>query len=195
MVKVLMIAVKYEQIKIVDLLSKFIVRTFGKKKLSKTNRYGETALHVAFENLDRSCSSYKEISNTKIEIALLLIDNGIDVNIKCERPRYDPYYDDISSTALYFACIEGQVDVVKKLISHDMIKDNIDTCHYYDWRRKTWIFAWFELIKKLKIEDCEDIIDFIVDVGIKKQNKGLQNIVTIKNREQETVLDYLITVE
>ena len=50
---------------------------------------------------------------------MLLIDNGIDINIKQR-------FNDEHVTALWCACKNLHYDVIKRLISHPMIKNNID---------------------------------------------------------------------
>ena len=96
-----------------------------------------------------------------------------------------------NESPLFIACRNLQFDVIKKLIQHPKIKQNIDTCHRYK------DFALFEIIKQCKtqFEDFKNLIEFIIDFGIKINNETFKNIVQVKDRNNRTALDSMIQVK
>ena len=97
-----------------------------------------------------------------------LINNGVDVNV----------VDYLNGTALYMASVNGYINIVKMLVEHPMIKENIDTCTFH---RQLTLFALMDrLLNKQKsdayvasMSDFKQFFQFVVEYGIKTKNDGL----------------------
>ena len=194
----LMVASEAHQVEIVKLLLP-IVKNLGNDEISKTscNEYDvETALHCALVEYLFDDDQQIEKKNAS-DIALLLIENGIDINIGSN-----------FNCALHFACSGLYFDVIKKLVEHQNIKYNIDTCCCdFDPNDKDLIelehLALYTLIKRVCIEhnnksimtQFKQLINFIIDYGTKTNQKNLENILVQtkdKNKNNITPLRYAL---
>ena len=167
----LLVALRNEQFKIAKILIPLMKYTnhWGKSLNWLLTKSGEC------ENNDKKKKIYTDI-------ALLLIDNDCDINIINKK----------DASPLCIACGTLQFDIIKKLIQHPKIKHNIGTCRRYTG------FALFEMIKQCKeaeFEDFKNLIEFIIDFGIKTNNETLKNILQVKDRNNTTALDSMIQVK
>ena len=184
----LMVAAEAPQIEIVKLLLP-IVKTLGNDEISRTtaNEYcDETALHCAIFEHDEQVDK-KQAS----EIALLLIENCIDINIGST-----------TNSALHYACSGLYFEVIKELVRHRNIKYNIDTCYCDDPDHiELEPLALYSLIKRVCIqhnhksimEQFKQLINFIIDYGTKTNNNNLENIlIQTKDKNNITPLRYAL---
>ena len=174
----LMVALQHKQCKIVKLLIPLVFKAVLSWPVSETLHRALYSAGVGNTNKSQQTNMYS-CSAPYADVAIFLIDNGCDINIT----------DNYNKSALYVACRYLQFDVIKKLIQHPLIKDNIDTCH------KDNHFGLFETIKRGQFEDCKNLIEFIIYVGVKTDNEKLKNIIQVRSKKDKTVLDMIMAVE
>ena len=121
-------------------------------------------------------------------IAALAIDMGTDVNVKWSDDQ-DP--DCGARSPLLGACFLAQSDIIKKLVSHPKIKQNIDTIipdgsDIFDLALHPLIYQPY-----LQAEEVAELFKWIKQYGRDNDIPGLFNVCLIRDRYGRSLLDFM----